>query len=287
MVWSVFEPTDKPRDDHGEHGQDAGDRQANGSGRGRRDAVAVHEDQAHEQQHQHGQEGEDHADAAGGQRHPLAALAAVVAHRVLREGRGRGHGGGRARLAGAGRPRRLLPAQGDESRVQRRRVRRQRVLGQRVRVDVEREILRHLGVVGQVLYPIIRHRGPVAADGAADAPRPLLAEMERVQALLAERVQTLQDLGGPAVKVEIIVAYFAFVLLVGEHRGGLAGGFRSVWCQIYLCHVIFRHSRSPANTKGAGGQMLMTVQFSPPLPLLSSPVHRIAIIPADIVYVSV
>lgn len=228
MIRSVFEPADEPCDDHREHGQNAGDRQANGSRRRGRNAVTVHKDQAHEQQHQHGQKREDHADAAGRQRHPLAALTAVVAHRVLGEGRGRGHGGGRGRLAGAGRPRRLLPAEGDEGWVQRRRVRRQSVLRQGVRVDVERKILRHLGVVGQVLYPIIRHRGPVATDGAADAPWPLLPEVKRVQALLAKRVQALQDLGRPAVKVEIIVADFAFVLLVGERRGGLAGGFRSV-----------------------------------------------------------
>lgn len=228
MVWSVFEPADEPCDDHREHGEDAGNRQANGSRRRGRNAMTVHKDQAHEQQHQHGQKGEDHADAAGGQCHSLAALAAVVAHRVLGEGRGSGNGGGRGRLADAGRPRRLLPAQGDQSWVQRGGVRRQGVLRQGVRVDVEREILRHLGVVGQVLYPIIRHRSPVATDGAADAPWPLLPEMKRVQALLAERVQALEDLRSPAVKVEIIVADFAFVLLVGKRRGGLAGGFRSV-----------------------------------------------------------
>lgn len=228
MIWSVFEPADEPCDDHREHGQDAGNRQANGSRRRGRNAVAVHKDQAHEQQHQHGQKGEDHADAAGSQRHSLAALTAVIAHRVLGERRGRGHGGGRGRLAGAGGPRRLLAAEGDKSWVQRRRVRWQSVLGQRIRVDVEREILRHLGVVGEVLYPIIRHRSPVATDRAADAPWPLLPEVKRVQALLAKRVQALQDLRSPAVKVEIIVADFALVLLVGERRGGLAGGFRSV-----------------------------------------------------------
>lgn len=191
MVRSVFEPADEPCDDHREHGQDAGYRQANGSRRRGRNAVAVHKDQAHEQQHQHGEEGEDNAHAAGGQRHPLAALTAVVAHRVLGEGCGRGHGGGWGRLTGAGRPRRLLPAEGDESRVQRGRVRRQSVLRQGVRVDVEREILRHLRVVGEVLYPIIRNRGPVATDGAADAPWPLLPKVKRVQALLAKRVQAL------------------------------------------------------------------------------------------------
>lgn len=80
MVWSVFEPADQPCDDHREHGQDAGYRQANGSrGRGR-NAVTMHKDQAHEEQHQHGQKGEDHAHAAGGQCHSLAALTAVVAH---------------------------------------------------------------------------------------------------------------------------------------------------------------------------------------------------------------
>lgn len=56
VVRSVFEPADEPRDDHREHGQDAGDRQADGSGWRGGDAVAVHKDQAHEQQHQHGQE---------------------------------------------------------------------------------------------------------------------------------------------------------------------------------------------------------------------------------------
>ena len=268
MVRSVFEPADEPCDDHREHRQDAGHRQANGSRRRGGDAVAVHEDQAHEEQHQHGQKGEDHAHAAGGQRHPLAALAAVVAHRVLGEGRGGGHGGGRRRVADVGRPRRLLPAERDEGRVQRRRVGRQGVLRQRVRVDVQREILRHLCVVGQVLYPVVRHRGAVATDRAADAPWPLLPEVQRVQTLLAERVQALQDLRGPAVKVEVIVADLALVLLVGERRGGLAGGLRSARGQLYLCHVIFRHSHSPVSTKGAGGQMLMTVRVSPPLPLL-------------------
>lgn len=191
MVRSVFEPTDEPCDDHREHGQDAGYRQANGSRRRRRITVTVHKDQAHEQQHQHGQKGEDHAHAAGGQRHSLTALTAVVTHRVLGEGRGRGHGGGRGRLAGTGRPRRLLSAKGDKSRVQRGRVRRQSVLREGVRVDVERKILRHLGVVGEVLYPIIWHRSPVATDGAADAPWPLLSEVKRVQALLTKRVQAL------------------------------------------------------------------------------------------------
>lgn len=191
MVRSIFEPADEPCDDHREHGQDAGYRQANGSRRRGRNAVTVHKDQAHEEQHQHGQKGEDDTDAAGGQRHSLATLTAVVAHRVLGEGRGSGHGGGRGRLADAGRPRRLLPTEGDEGWMQRGRVRRQSVLRQRVRVDVERKILRHLGVVGQVLYPIIRHWSPVATDGAADAPWPLLPEMKRVQALLAKRVQAL------------------------------------------------------------------------------------------------
>lgn len=191
MVRSVFEPADEPCDDHGEHGQDAGYRQANGSRRRRRNAVTVHKDQAHEQQHQHGKEGEDHAHAAGGQRHSLAALAAVVAYRVLGEGCRRGHGSGWGSLTGAGRPRRLFPAEGDESWVQRRRVRWQSVLRQGVRIDVERKILRHLCVVGEVLYPIIRNRGPVATDGAADAPWPLLPEVKRVQALLAKRVQAL------------------------------------------------------------------------------------------------
>lgn len=228
MVGSVFEPADQPCDHHREHGQDAGYRQANGSRRRGRTAVTMHKDQAHEQQHQHRQKGEDHANAAGGQRHSLTALTAVVAHRVLGEGRGRGYGGGRGCLAGGGRPRRLFPAEGDERGVQRGRVRRQSVLRQGVRVDVERKILRHLGVVGQVLYPVVRHRGPVATDGAADAPWPLLPEVQRVQALLAKRVQALQDLGSPTVKVEIIVADFAFIFLVGKRRGGLAGGFRSV-----------------------------------------------------------
>lgn len=227
VIRSVLEPADEPRDDHREHGQDAGHRQADGPRRRRRDAVAVHEDQAHEEQHQHGQEGEDHAHAAGGQRHALAALTAVVADRVLGEGGGRGHGGGRGRLADAGRPRSLLAAEGDEGWVHRGRERRQSVLREGVRVNVERKILRHLGVVGQVLDPVIRHGGPVAADGAADAPWPLLPEVKRVQALLAEGVQALQDLRSPPVKVEVIVADFAFVLLVGKRRGGLAGGVRS------------------------------------------------------------
>lgn len=191
MIRSVFEPADEPCDDYREHGQDAGNRQANGSRRRGWNAVTVHKDQAHEQQHQHGQKREDHTDTPCSQRHSFAALTAVVAHRVLGERRGRGHGGGRGRLAGAGGPRRLLSAEGDESRVQRRRVRWQSVLRQRIRVNVEREILRHLGVVGKVLYPIIRHRSPVATDGAADAPWPLLPEVKRIQALLAERVQAL------------------------------------------------------------------------------------------------
>lgn len=154
--------------------------------------------------------------------------------------------------------------------MQRRRVRRQGVLRQRVRVDVEREILCHLSVVGQILDPIVRDGRPVATHGAADAPWSLLPEMKRVQALLAERVQTLQDLRSPPVKVEVIVTDFAFVLLIGERRGGLTGGLRSARRQIYLCHVISRHSRSPVKTKGAGGQMLMTAHVSPALPLPST-----------------
>ena len=83
VVGSVFEPAYKPRDHHGEHGEDAGHRQADGPRRGRGAAVAVHEDKAHEEQHQHGQEGEYDAHAARGKRHALTALAAVVPHRVL------------------------------------------------------------------------------------------------------------------------------------------------------------------------------------------------------------
>jgi len=94
--------------------------------------VTVHEDQAHEQQDEHGQEGKDHAHAAGGQRHSFAALTAVIAHRVLGEGRSRGHGGGWGRLAGVGRPGCLLPAEGDKSWVQRGRIRWQSVLRQGV-----------------------------------------------------------------------------------------------------------------------------------------------------------
>ncbi|XP_019523370.1 PREDICTED: uncharacterized protein LOC109396190 isoform X2 [Hipposideros armiger] len=85
-VGPVLEPTDNPSDDHREERQDAGHRQADGPHGGGRPcrrgrargrpaaggspaastAVVVDEDEAGEEQHHHGEEGEDHAHAAGG-----------------------------------------------------------------------------------------------------------------------------------------------------------------------------------------------------------------------------
>ncbi|MCJ8739812.1 hypothetical protein PDJAM_G00051500 [Pangasius djambal] len=155
--------------------------------------------------------------------------------------------------------------------MQRRRVRRQRVLrhGVGVHVHAQREVLRDLGVVGQVAYPVIRHGRAVAAHGARDAPRPLLAQVQRVQALLAERVQALEDLGRAPVQVEVVIADLTLVLLIlvraaGNpcirlyirllgHGGGGGGGvsrtFRSH-------HLILRRSRG------------MTLMCSAPAPFI-------------------
>ncbi|KAL0624674.1 LOW QUALITY PROTEIN: hypothetical protein AAY473_003723 [Plecturocebus cupreus] len=205
-------------------------------------AVVVDEDEAGEEQHHHGEEGEDHAHAASGERRALAVLAAVVGARgaqaragarpgglVLRVRR-RLRSGRRGRLWRGGGGRR-----GGSGRGQARGQRREAVLGQRVvrGAQSQREGLGELGVVGQAVHAAVGQRRAVAAYRACDgagrakpgrrARRALRrgsggrggggAELQLAQALLAEGVQARQQLRRTPVRVEVVVADFALVVL--------------------------------------------------------------------------
>nr|XP_042709514.1 translation initiation factor IF-2-like [Chrysemys picta bellii] len=229
---SVLEPADEPGDHDGEEGEDAGDREADGphgGGRGRAAGprlppVLVDEDEAGKEQHHHGEEGEHHAHAARAQRRPLAALAALVAPaRGARAGALRPRGW--ARLVGRGA---RLGAGGGARRG------RQAVLGQRVAgPQLQGEGLGQLGVDGQAVHALVRQGGAVAAhraaDGAAGPGSPWRGagraglrgrgalggpQVQLAQALLAEGVQALQQLGRAPLQVEVIVADLALVVLV-------------------------------------------------------------------------
>lgn len=102
----------------------------------------------------------------------------------------------------------------------------------------QREGLGELGVVGQAVHAAVRQRRAVAAHRARDgagravpgwrARRALRgragggggAELQLAQALLAEGVQACQQLGGAPVRIEVVVADFALVVLERREAGG-------------------------------------------------------------------
>lgn len=230
----------------------------------------VDEDETGEQQHHHGEEREDHAHAASGERCPLAVLTALVGARgaeTRADPRSRGGvlsgwwrrlrrlRGGDWRRGGGGRG-----AAGGQ--------RREAVLGQRIvcGAQSQREGLGELGVVGQAVHATVRQRRAVAAHRARDgagravpgwrARRTLRdragggggAELQLAQALLAEGVQACQQLGGAPVRVEVVVADFALVVL---ERREVGGGCRGV--PDSRVPVIMSSSRRAPNSVSAPG----------------------------------
>lgn len=232
----------------GPHGRRRGRPGCRGSARGRpaagryppaaAAAVVVDEDEAGEEQHHHGEEGEDDAHAAGCERGALTVLAALVGARGAQARAGAGSGGGV--LGGR---RRLGGGRGGGGCGAARRQRREAVLGQRVvrRAQRQREGLGELGVVGQAVHAAVGQRRAVAAHGARDGARRAVpgrraqralrrgagrggggggsAELQLAQALLAEGVQASQQLGRAPVRVEVVVADFALVVLERREAG--------------------------------------------------------------------
>ena len=179
---SVPQQAGQPREDEREQGEEAGDEQTHWAERGDAAVEVVHKDEAQKQQHHRGQDGEDGAHAARRERHLLARMAAVLA---LSGGCCGGDGCTRG----------------------------MEVCGHTL---FQRESLGHRGVVGEVVHPVLRHRSPVATHGATDPPSSTLPGVQRVQALPAEGVGAAQQFGGVDVQVEVVVAYFTFVILQGK-----------------------------------------------------------------------
>lgn len=74
------------------------------------------------------------------------------------------------------------------------------------------------GVVGEVVNAIFRYRSSVA-HGATDSPPTTLPREQSVEALSAESVRASQQFGSVTVQIEVVVAYFALVVLAGKRVG--------------------------------------------------------------------
>lgn len=85
------------------------------------------------------------------------------------------------------------------------------------------EGLGHLGVHRQSFHSGVRDYSPVSAYWAGQAPWPVFPAMKCAQALLAESVQTLQELGSPPVQIKVVVADLTLILLIGRGEVRVTG----------------------------------------------------------------
>lgn len=211
---SVLQHAHQPREYNRKQCEDATHEQADRAD-GRRGVIKVmYKNEAKKQQHHHGQEGEDGADAAGHKRNLFACLAAVAA--LLG---GLGTRRWTCLLVGVSRPRRVVFSEPDR--------------------------FSHCRAVTEVMNPILRYRGSVATHGAADSPSSTFLGVQSFQTLLAEGVGTVQHFGSVTLQVEVVEAYFAVVLLTGRRFAQVCRNCATVT----VCMDILRHFLAKLTTK--------------------------------------